>query len=111
MSRVDHGQVDVELDGETLTLKPTLKALMKIESHFGGMRAAIERCGDLSLDGLSVIIAAGAGLSPRETKDVKDKIFAEGITNVLPSATEYLLLLLNPTGKEVEETEDDSEGE
>jgi len=100
MSRVDHGQVEFELGDNTITLKPTLKALMRIEAHFGGMRAAIERCGDLSLDGLAVIVAAGAGMKP---KDIQEDLFAEGITNVLPHATEYLLLLLNPTGKEAEE--------
>jgi hypothetical protein len=111
MSRVEYGQVEFELDGETFTLKPTLKAFMKIEKHFGGMRSAIERCSDLSIDGLCTILAAGTGknLSRKEAEEFADKVFAEGITNLLPFATEYLLLLMNPTGKEPEGDEESGE--
>lgn len=101
MSTVNYGQVDVVLNGETLTLKPTLAAYQKIDGRMGGLRQAIEQCSNMTLDGLCFIISAGAGLGKKESAELPEKVFREGTLNVLPNVTEYLVMLLNPTGKEI----------
>jgi len=115
MSRADYGIVEVEIDGETYELKPTLAALRKISRKFAvpgdttrGLRPAIESCSSLDPDQMAEIIAIGANIdSGSEKKKLPEAVFATGIINVLPQVTEYLMLLLNPTGKDAEEDVDE----
>jgi hypothetical protein len=112
MSRVDYGTVQVTISGKDYTLKPTLSAYQKIDSRMGGLRQAIESCSNMSIDGLVFIIAAAAGVGQKDTGDLAQAVFEEGTMNVLPKVTEYLLLLLNPTGKEApDKVDDESPGE
>lgn len=92
------GWVNVELGDETLVLKPTLDALIKIERQFGGVRNAAERVQDLNLTILCQIIAAGAGLNKQEAKDLPEKVFEAGIVTCAGPASEFLATLLNPSG-------------
>ena len=78
MSRATYGTVEVELGKKKYVLKPTLAAYEKIENRMGGIRQALENCSNMSIDGIASIIAAGAGIGSRETKELKEGIFAEG---------------------------------
>lgn len=118
MSRADYGIVEVELGGKKYELKPTLAALRKIGRKFStpgdmsrGLRTALESCSSLDPDQLAEIIAIGADIEQAKAKKLPDAIFDAGIVNVLPKVTEYLMLLLDPTGKKDEETEADESGE
>jgi hypothetical protein len=108
MSRVDYGQVEVELGGEVLTLRPTLDALEKIDRQFGSIREAASKVRSLNLGALVAVIAWGAELSPREAKALPQQVFDAGIVNVAPLVNEYLAYLLNPSGASGEES--DGEG-
>ena len=105
MSRSTYGTVEVDINGKSYELKPTLKAYEQIESRMGGLRQAIESVSSMSIEVLASIVAIGAGRGMKDLQKVKEDIFAEGALNVLPKVTEYLMLLLNPSGK------DDIEGE
>jgi hypothetical protein len=102
MSRIDAGQVEVELGEQTYVLKPTLSAMLKIDRKFGSIRTAMEQCGALSLDAVSTVVAAGAGLGSREAGDVPEAVFKAGVVNVATPVVEYLALLINPTGRDAE---------
>lgn len=108
MSRIDYGTIEVTIAGTEYTLKPTLKAYQAIERRFGGLRSALESCSNMSIDGIAAIIAAGANLDRDARKELPDAIFAEGSLNVLPLVTEYLMKLLNPSGKEPDGDEEPS---
>lgn len=108
MSRANYGMVEVSISGKTYELKPTLAAYQKIDTRMGGLRQAIESCSNMSIDGLVFIIAAAAGIGQRDTGDLAQAVFEEGTMNVLPKVTEYLLMLLNPTGKEAKPVDDDA---
>jgi len=113
MSRAKHGTIDVEINGKQYTMKPTLAAYEKIETRMGGLRQAIESCSNMSIDSLTYIVAAACGIGNKEISNLKEEIFQEGALNVLPSVTEYLMKLLNPSGKDQEESksEDKDSGE
>jgi hypothetical protein len=114
MSRATYGTVEADIDGETYTLKVTLDAIEKIENRWGGMRTVVESCSDLSFDGAAYIIAAACNIGQRELKPLKEAILKEGLINVIPKVTEYVMLLINPTGKDLDDDDvesDDSEGE
>lgn len=112
MSRVNYGTIEVKVGDETYTLKPTLKAMDKIQNRWpdGGLRGAISACSGLGARDLAFIVAAGAGVGSREAKDLPEDIFAEGTVRVAAPVIEYLSLLINPTGREdgPEEEEEES---
>jgi len=109
MSRVDFGQVEVQLD-EVVTLIPSLRAFIKISNRFGGLRNALQSLANMDIDSVAFIIAAGTGGTDTKTMDaLKERIFTAGIVKVMPKVTEYLVLLMNPTGKD-DEPEDDGAG-
>lgn len=111
MSRVDYGTVELKLGDEVVTLKPTLAAYQKIDGRMGGLRQAIESVSSMSIDSITYILAAGAGIGQKDSKDLAEKVFREGALHVLPHVTEYLMLLLNPTGKDDSEAGEPDEGE
>ena len=100
MARATHGIIDVEINGKKYTMKPTLAAYEKIETRMGGLRQAIESCSNMSIDSIAFIVASGSGTGSKEMNELKENIFQEGALNVLPKVTEYLMKLLNPSGKE-----------
>lgn len=100
MSRIDYGQIDVDLGGEVYTLTPTVTAIQKIDRQFGGLRAAMQQVAGLSPDAACAIIAAGAGLGQRQAQALPGLVFAAGIVNVAGPVSEYLMALLNPSGEE-----------
>ena len=103
MARATHGIIDVEINGKKYTMKPTLAAYEKIETRLGGLRQAIESCSNMSLDSLAYIVAAGSGMGNKEIPELKNNIFQEGTLNVLPKVTEFLMKLLNPSGKDMDD--------
>lgn len=109
MSKADYGSVDIELD-ETVTLKPTLKAMQQIDRRFGSIRHAIEQVAGLSLDSLSFVVQAGSGMGQKEAKDLPEQVFQAGIVNVAGPVSEYLAMLLNPSGKSASGKEGDDSG-
>ncbi|MCR8932793.1 MULTISPECIES: hypothetical protein [unclassified Pseudomonas] len=98
MSKTLYGTVEVELDGETYTLKPTLEAVRAIEAHFGGLRGASQAINALSVDGCAVIIAGGAGLKGKDAEAVAEQVWQAGVLEVSVQLNAYLVALYNPRG-------------
>lgn len=95
MSRVDHGFIELDLAGETVTLKPTLDAMQKINRRFGSLRAAIDQLQGLDFDAVVFCIEAGSG-----RKDMAARVFDAGLTGVTAKVCEYLVLLMSPSARE-----------
>lgn len=107
MSKASYGQVDIELDGETVMLKPTLKAFQKIENRFGGLRPAIQELSSMNLETVAFVISAASNVGQKDMDDLREKVFSAGVVNLMPKVTEYLVLLMNPTGKDADDKEPD----
>lgn len=112
MSRLSYGQVELQLGDETLTLKPTLAALEKIDDEFkvGGLREAINKVASMKLDAVAFIVCAGAALDQKASREIKEKIFRAGLLNVVGPVSDYLVSLMNPTGRTAEEASEGGEG-
>lgn len=95
MARIDHGQVDIELGGETVTLKPTLGAMQKINRKFGSLLAAAQQVQTMDFEALAFILAAGCG-----RKSVEQEVFETGVINLIGPAANYIAALMNPSGRE-----------
>ena len=107
MSRVDYGQVDLELGDETVALKPTLNALVKINKRFGSIREAVSEVQNLNFEAICYVVQEGAGLNPRQADELREAVFRTGLFNVMPQLCDYLTKLMNPTGKD---EKDDDQG-
>ena len=113
MSRVNYGTVEVKVHDVVYTLKPTLKAMDRIQQKWpDGLRGAIGASQQLGARDLAFIIAAGAGINSREAKELPDLVFSYGSVHCAAPIIEYLGLLINPTGRESSpEDEEETEGE
>ena len=98
INQTTRGMVDVELDGEIITMSPTLAALTKIERRFGSVRKAAQAVADMQHGAICDIIIFGAGLDKASQKELPEAVFQAGVVNVAGSAGEYLAKLLNPAG-------------
>lgn len=91
-AKIGAGNVEIELDGETVTLKPTLRAAQTISRQAGGIMAAVERIGKFDLDVLTQVVALGLG---REPKDVADAVWRTGMADLSAPVINFLSVLAN----------------
>lgn len=102
-SKTLYGKTTVTVGEFEFELEPTLAAVRKIEQRFGGLRPALDGLGSLSVDVVSHIIVAGANLSPKESKEVPEAVFAAGVADVTAQVVPYVVALLNPSDAKPEE--------
>lgn len=98
MSKTLHGATSVQVGEETFDLTITLAAVRKIEAHFGGLRGAAESLRVLSVDGVALIIAAGAGLEAKQARELPEQVWMAGVAGIATQLTGYLGALYNPRG-------------
>lgn len=93
-----HGEVTIELGDTIYELRPTLKAMKKIQARFGGLRGAMEALGQLNVETIAAIISAGAGSVPRELGDIEEAVFSHGIAGATEQVVPFITKLMNPNG-------------
>ena len=86
------GNVSIELDGETVVLRPSLRAAQTISRQAGGIIGAVQALRTLDLDALTGIIAAGLG---KEPKDISEAVWRTGAADLTPPATQFVMMLAN----------------
>lgn len=84
------GDVTIKLDGREAVLKCTLGAAMRVDEELGGFAEAMRQVSMFRLAAFVSVIAAGLGKSQQ---DVREAVFAEGLTNLINPVSEYLALL------------------
>lgn len=102
-SKTQYGKTIVAIGEFEFELTPNLDAVRKIEGRFGGLRPALDALGSLSIDACSVVIAAGAGLTPKEAKELPDAVFEAGVAEVTAQVVPFVVALLNPSQAKAEE--------
>lgn len=105
MSKTQYGTVSVTIGDEEYELKPTLKAALGIERHFGGLRNALAGLGSLSIDAAAVVVTIGSALDRKseQLKNLPEAIFAAGVSDVTAQCVPYITALLNPGDKSADE--------
>ncbi len=76
------GEVEITLNGKTVTLRSSLKAAKMVNAG-GGFQDVLRKLAAFDQDYYVVVVAAGLGKNPR---DVEDDVYLTG----LPSLTEIL---------------------
>ena len=111
MSRVGRGVMEVTIHETDYELKATIAAIEAIEQRFGDMANAAQACIKLSFSHAAFIISKGANLNKDETKKLKADIMKAGIETGAVIASDYLGMLLNPDGVEIDPDEEGDSGE
>lgn len=90
------GEVQIELDGETVTLKPTLRAAQMVNASLNGFRGAFESIARFDLDAFALVVAAGLGKTTQaELDEVAEKVFRTGLVSLSDPLTKYAAMLSN----------------
>lgn len=99
------GDVQIVLDGETVTLRPTLKAALTISREAGGIMGAFRGLSELNFDVVNGIVAVGLGKKPA---DVEDAVWRTGIASLVPGCTKFVSIIANG-GRPMDEADGGSE--
>lgn len=91
-----HGELTIELNGVVYELRPTLKAMKRIQSRFNGLRGAMEALALLNIEHVAAIIAAGVDAQPREVANIEENVFAHGIGQATEQVVPFVTALINP---------------
>ena len=95
-SRINAGETPVSFDGQDLWLKPTIRAAQAINRQFDGFanaRAALVR---ENFDATVFVLRMGLNLSDRDTKDLPERVYKNGMTaELLISLIKYVAILGN----------------
>lgn len=103
------GNVAIDLDGENLFLVPSLDAALFLSRQQGGLMGVLNRCENLEMDVITMVIAQGLGKSGLGPKELPGKIYRSGIVVCSTRAMEYLGVLMN-AGKPRVSKDDEEEG-
>lgn len=94
--RLGAGNVEIELDGETCVLKPSLRATQGISRNFGGISEAIQSISKMDFDALVNVIALGLNKTDKkEREEIAEQVYATGMTDLAAPAIKYLSILAN----------------
>lgn len=108
------GNVEIDLDGETVTLRPTLQAAQAISRLSGGISGAVRAVGQFDIDTIASVVSLGLGVSGKDAKDIPDRVFNTGLADLIGPVSTYLTILANggrPVTSGGEEDEDPRKGE
>lgn len=89
---IGEGDVEIELDGEMVTLRPTLKAALTLTNGQGGLPVMVQRCINLEMDAIVSIISHGLGVY---SKDLPEKVYRTGLFALSGKCIRFLNILAN----------------
>jgi hypothetical protein len=102
------GNIEFELDGESMVLVPTLQACIDISNIAGGLDAARVRCQQLDFDTICRVIIAGLTLNPRQAKMIPDAVYKTGLIQLHGVCIDFIHVVGNG-GRPLPEEEPDEE--
>lgn len=104
------GDVEIDLGGEVLVLRPTLDACMRINKIAGGMNAAANGVASLNFDIICDVIAAGLGANPTQRqKLIPEKVYMAGMINLAGPCIRFIRIVNNGGRPPVDEEDGESD--
>lgn len=105
---VKAARVDIEVDGEPLTLIPSPDAIITLSRAYDGFKPLLDAIGRFNFDAISATIVAGAGVDGKEARDLVQQVAKTNIIELVPPLTAFVMILLNG-GKPLAKDEDGKE--
>ncbi|MDB5620511.1 hypothetical protein [Tardiphaga sp.] len=100
------GEVEIELNGKTETLRSSLDAGKKVNAG-GGYGQVLQKLAAFDQDYYVLVVAAGLGKKP---SDVEHAVWKAGLPNLTEALSTYVQYLANG-GKPLTNAENDGSGE
>jgi hypothetical protein len=110
-TNLETGEVNLDLAGMSVTLVPSIDAVLNISRRYGGLRNAVLRLLDFDVEALLFVIEAGAGMtgaSAKEKKKLHEAVFKTGIQDLNLPAIDFVNTLSNG-GRPLTMNEEDRE--
>lgn len=96
------GEVDIELDGKTVTLQSTPAAAKRVSTMGGGFLGASARVATLDLDACVEAVAAGLN---KKAADIEGAVYRAGVANLSGPVSTFVTYLANGGRAPIEATE------
>jgi hypothetical protein len=109
MSKLNAGEVEITLNGETRVLKPTLKAITGMSRYFGGLLKGVEQLRSGDIDAAAAVISFGLGLPDKESRKMPDKVAENGLTDGLTPALITFVGICSNGGKPLSDSEEEAD--
>ncbi len=104
--------VEIDLDGETFYLRPSLKAANAISREFGGFLGAFEALRLLNLQATQFIVRSACTSKNISTDDLNERVWRAGVGKLTGPLAKFISILQNGGRDPSEEDEkDEREGE
>lgn len=101
--------VPIILDGEELSLKPTLEACLRISRLHTSPYETANKIMAMDFDTITSVIAAG--LRRTVNKELQEKVFRTGIVNIRAELVSFIHIVNNGGRPLEDESEDDKKDE
>lgn len=101
------GDVQIELDGQTVMLRPSLEACQVVTGFPGGLQGAIRACQEFSLDGMTTIIMAGLQKRDLSRKRAEAMVYEAGLFEIAPALIRFCTIVGNGGRPPARDTDDD----
>jgi len=106
------GNVSLELDGETVTLRPSLAACLGISRMHGSPAVTAEKVQAMDFDACVQVLALGLGVAPN--KRLQEKVYKTGMVEIRAALITFIHIVNNggrPIANELAGDEEGSETE
>jgi hypothetical protein len=92
---IKKARIEIELDGEPVTLIPSPDAIITLSRAYDGFKPLLDAIGRFNFDAISSTIVAGAGVDGKESRELVQKVAKTNIIELVPPLTAFVMILLN----------------
>ena len=97
MTKLNSGNIPLDLGGRRYELKATLEAAEKIDDLFGGVIPAIDEVRKMKTTAIVQLVVIGVGTKSKGgIEKLRQMIYDEGLATVAPAVVRFLVKILNP---------------
>lgn len=98
------GDLEIDLDGETVILKPTLECALALTRSEGGLytipgqvpgASVTDKLIRCDIDTMAMIVRAGLGLGASAVKDLEGRIYRTGLTRMRNQLATFVGIIAN----------------
>jgi hypothetical protein len=111
MSKLNAGEVEIVLNDETRTLKPTIRAITGLSRQYGGLMKAVGLLRDGDIDAAANVISWGLGLTDKDARKMPEEVAKNGISDGLIVSLINFVGILSNGGKPMKESEEGADAE
>lgn len=98
-------EIEMELDGETVKLRPTVKAGLALSDEFGGLAPVSRGLQDINIGTMAAVLRIALDARPQDLPRIREKIVRTGALKVVPHCYTFLGAL---TGGQQDDEEEQS---